>query len=123
MLHNASPIHAVDVGQCDGLLICLVDPHVCEPNVVVETRAKDRGRHIGDDIDELSRIGISTLRIERVVLGEVDGDVLVEGANDVFSNIEIMDEVEEDLALIGFRCRMAGAVRCRASFRRRDRIG
>lgn len=50
------------------------------------------------------------LRIKGVMLGQVESDVLVEGANDVFFAVELVDEAVEDLALDVFGRRVSGAV-------------
>ncbi len=44
------------------------------------------------------------------MLGQVEGDVLVEGANDVFFDVELVDEAVEDLPLDVFGRRVPGAV-------------
>lgn len=50
------------------------------------------------------------LQIKRIMLGQVESDVRVESANDVFFNVELIDEAVEDAALHGFGRRVAGAV-------------
>ena len=52
----------------------------------------------------------AALSVEGVVLGQVEGDVRVEGADDVFFDVERVDEAVEDLALDVFGRGVAGAV-------------
>lgn len=44
------------------------------------------------------------------MLGQIESDVLVESANDVFLDVELIDESVEDRALDGFGRRVSGAV-------------
>ena len=50
------------------------------------------------------------LSIKGIVLGQIESDVLVESANDVFLDVELIDEPIEDLALDGFGRGLSGAV-------------
>lgn len=50
------------------------------------------------------------LGIKGIVLGEIESDILVESANDVFFDVELVDEPVEDLALDVFGRRGTGAV-------------
>lgn len=49
MLNKARPIHPVNVRQRNGLLVCLIDAHVDEADVVVEAMAEDYGGHERND--------------------------------------------------------------------------
>lgn len=111
MLHDTRPIHAVDIRQGNGLLVHLVDPDVSESDLVVEAHTKDRRRDVGNDVRQFCRIGGPSLSIEGIVLSEVFGNVLVESANNVLCDVKVMNEVEEDLALIRLGCWTARAVR------------
>ncbi len=112
VLHNTRPIHAVDIRQRNGRLICLINSHVCESNVVIKAHAKYGGWHEWDDVRELGGIGSAPLSVKGVVLGEVHGDVLVEGSDDILGDVEVVDEVEKDLALVCLGRWMAWAVGC-----------
>lgn len=61
-------------------------------------------------IHQLLLVRNPPLRIKRIMLGQVERDVLVESANDVFFDVELIDEAVEDLALDGFGRRVARAV-------------
>lgn len=61
-------------------------------------------------VRQLLLVRNSALRIKGVVLGQVESDVLVESANDVFFAVELVDEAVEDLALDVFGRRVSGAV-------------
>ena len=50
------------------------------------------------------------LGIKGIVFGQIESDVLVEGANDVLFDIELVDEAVEDLPLDVFGRRVPGAV-------------
>lgn len=73
-----------------------------EPNIGVEAVSQHRAGHERDDFGELAGVGGAALGVEGVVLDQVFGDVGVEGADDVFLDVEGVDEGGEDLALHGF---------------------
>lgn len=50
------------------------------------------------------------LSIKGIMLGQVESDVLVESANDVFFDVELVDEAVENLALDVFGRGISGAV-------------
>lgn len=129
MLNNTCPIHPVNVCQRNGFLVCLIDTHVDEADVVIEALAEDHGGHKRDDcnhspgsqpfraasglfasvmrgrnaelltVGQLLLIWDPALRIEGIMLGQVESDVLVESADDVFFDVELVDESGEDFAL------------------------
>ena len=139
MLDDACPVHPVNVRQRDRLLARLVDTHVDEADVVVEAVAEDGGGDEGDDcriglgvsvsapsdihtfrsrwvagssltVRQFLLVRNAALSVEGIVLGQVEGDVRVEGADDVFFDVERVDEAVEDLALDVFGRGVAGAV-------------
>lgn len=139
MLDNACPIHPVNVCQRNWLLVHLIDTHVDEADVVVEALAEDYVGHKRDNckrtrsqpfratrISSCVRRGSDAeslltvrqfllvrdpaLSVKGIVLGQIESDVLVESANDVFFDVELVDESVEDLALDVFRRGVPGAV-------------
>ena len=71
-----------------------------ESDVVVKAHAKNCGWYVRDDVGKLRSVGGASLGIEGIVLDEVLSDVGVKGTYDVFLDIEVVDEGEEEFALI-----------------------
>jgi len=122
MLNDTRPIHTVNVRQRDRQMPLLVNPHMDETNVIVETVPQDCAWHEGDDVRQLPSIGIAALLVEGIVLDQVYGNVRVEGAKDVLVDVKGVDEAVEDLALDGFWCVARRAIRFR-DVGTRDRVG
>ena len=60
MLNNACPLHPVNVRQRKRRLALLVDTHVGEANIIVETLTEDYEGHIGNDCQK--KLQVSTFR-------------------------------------------------------------
>ena len=88
----------------------LVNSHMDQSNIIAETVSQHSARHERNDVRQLSGIGVTALCIEGIVLDQIFGDVGVEGAEDIFLEVEGVDEALEDLALDRLRCEAWGAV-------------
>lgn len=99
MLDNTGAIHAINIRQRNRLGL-LLDPRLQEADVVVEVLAQDGEAGVGDDAGQFGGVGVAALLVEGVVLGEVDGDVGVEGLGRVLLPVQRLDEGVEDGALL-----------------------
>ena len=98
MLHNARPIHAINIRQRNRLRV-LVHPHVDKPDVAVKVLAENLEVGVRDNPRKLRSIGVPSLSIKGVVLDEVDVNVGVECFRGVLLGVKDLGEVEEDLLL------------------------
>ena len=81
-----------------------------QPNPAIEILPQHLKLYKRNNTRELGGVGIAALRVKGVVLGEVEGDVGVEGFGSVFFGVENFDEVEEDGFLVGGGSVAGGAV-------------
>lgn len=110
MLHNARAVEPIDIRQRDGARVVL-DAQMDEADVVVEDVALHGELRVGDDGEQLGGVGVAALEVERVMLDEIDGDVVLEGAGYVFVRVELRHEGVEDGVLLGWRGGPGRAVR------------
>lgn len=78
-------------------------------------KSQEVGRYAGCRIHALTihqflLVRNPALGIKGIMLGQIESDVRVESANDVFLDVELIDESVEDRALDGFGRWVSGAV-------------
>ena len=79
MLHNARPIHSIDIRQSNWLRQrILINPQMDKPGVVVEVMSQNGAGYERDDVGQLCCIGITALRIEWIMLDQVKSDEISE---------------------------------------------
>ena len=97
MLDNASPVHAIDIGQ-SGRLRQHVDFQMDEPNVRIHVVTQDLKVNKGNDASQISDLPSAAVLIVRLVLDEANVDVSEESFGGVLLDVEFVHEFSEDIA-------------------------